>query len=88
MRNKQIDLDTQKFLKGQDDKFNVDAAKIQQGQEKLDQQWRDLELKHHKMEDDFNLKSVEMQAKFKIEVGKMLQANQQSHENKDDIQQQ
>lgn len=83
LRNKQIDLDTQKFLKGQDDKFNVDAAKIQQGQEKLDQQWRELELKHHKMEDEFTLKAIEMQAKFKIEVSKMLQ----SHENKGDIQQ-
>lgn len=33
-----LQLDAQKFLKGQGDKFNVDAAKIQQGQQKLDQQ--------------------------------------------------
>ena len=38
LRNKQIDLETQKFLKGQDDKFNLEAAKISQGQQKIDLQ--------------------------------------------------
>jgi len=33
-----LQFDVQKFLKGQDDKFNVDAAKIDQGQQKLDLQ--------------------------------------------------
>lgn len=87
LRNKQIDLDTQKFLKGQDDKFNVDAAKIQQGQEKLEQGWVDLSQKSHKMEDDFRLKMIELQGKFEIEVGKMLQSGNQHNENKADIQQ-
>jgi len=34
----------QKFLKGQDDKFNVDAAKIQQGERKLDQEQEKIQL--------------------------------------------
>ena len=33
-----LQFDVQKFLKGQDDKFNVDAANIQQGQQKIDLQ--------------------------------------------------
>lgn len=32
-----LQFDVQKFIKGQDDKFNIDAAKIQQGQEVIDQ---------------------------------------------------
>ncbi len=31
-----LQFDVQKFVKGQDDKFNVDAAKIEQGQQALD----------------------------------------------------
>ena len=34
----------QKFLKGQDDKFNVDAAKIDQGQQKLDLQTQQQQI--------------------------------------------
>jgi len=79
LRNKVIDLDTQKFLKGQDDKFNVDAAKIQQGQEKLEQGWADLELKAHKMEGDFTLKMNEIEARFNVEVGKIIQSGHQSN---------
>lgn len=37
LENKVIDLDTQKFLRAGEDKFNVEAAKIDQGQQKLDQ---------------------------------------------------
>jgi len=36
LRDKQLDLDVQKFLKGQDDKFNVDAANISLNLEKQD----------------------------------------------------
>jgi hypothetical protein len=36
LRNKQIDLDTQKFLATKDDKFDLDAAKINQNQQALD----------------------------------------------------
>jgi len=82
LRNKVIDLDTQKFLKGQDDKFNVDAAKIQQGQEKLEQGWVDLGQKLHKMEDDFALKMREIEARFSIEAGKMIQSEHQNNHKK------
>jgi len=44
LQNKQIDLETQKFIKGQDDKFNVDAAKITQGQQKLDQEQQKIDI--------------------------------------------
>lgn len=44
LQNKQIDLDTQKFIKGQDDKFNVDAAKITQGQQKLNQEQQKIDI--------------------------------------------
>lgn len=71
-------FDVQKFLKGQDDKFNVDAAKIQQGQEKLDQGWADLEIKFHKIEDDFNVKIIEIKAKFDTELNKQLHDTDES----------
>jgi len=38
LNREQLQFEVQKFLKGQDDKFNVDAAKIQQGQQKIDLQ--------------------------------------------------
>ena len=38
LRNRVIDLDTQKFLREKDDKYNVDAATIQQNQQKIDLQ--------------------------------------------------
>jgi len=37
IRDKQVDLDTQKFLLEKEDKLNVAAAKLQQGDRKLDQ---------------------------------------------------
>ena len=45
LENKQIDLDTQKFLRAGEDKFNVEAAKIDQGQQKLDQGQQQIDLK-------------------------------------------
>lgn len=36
--NKKVDLETQKFIKSQDDKLNVAAATIDQGQQKIDLQ--------------------------------------------------
>jgi hypothetical protein len=63
LKNKVIDLDTQKFIKGQDDKFNVDAAKIQQGQQKLDMEaskqefnamMQTMQLKNQEMNDSIN----------------------------------
>jgi len=37
LEQQKLQLDSQKFLKGQDDKFNVAAANIDQGQQKIDQ---------------------------------------------------
>lgn len=37
LKGQELELDVQKFMREKDDKFNVEAAKIQQGQEKLDQ---------------------------------------------------
>jgi hypothetical protein len=63
LKNKVIDLDTQKFIKGQDDKFNVDAAKIQQGQQKLDMEaskqefnamMQTMQLKNQELNDSIN----------------------------------
>ena len=68
LRNKQIDLDTQKFLKGQDDKFNVDAAKIQQGQQKLDQ---DAMNKAN----DLALKLTELEMKFQQQLDSQVTEN-------------
>ncbi|MBL4622914.1 MAG: hypothetical protein JKY89_10990, partial [Immundisolibacteraceae bacterium] len=36
LEREKLQFDVQKFVKGQDDKFNVDAAKIDQGQQKID----------------------------------------------------
>jgi len=38
LENKKIELDTQKFIRAGEDKFNVEAAKIDQGQQKIDLQ--------------------------------------------------
>lgn len=68
LRNKVIDLDTQKFLKGQDDKFNVDAAKIQQGQQKLDQDALDKA-------NQLALKLTELEMKFQQELDNKVAEN-------------
>lgn len=63
LKNKIVDLDTQKFLKGQEDKFNIDAAKIQQGQQKLDMDaqkqefdamMQTMQLKNQELNDSIN----------------------------------
>ena len=63
-----LQFDVQKFVKGQDDKFNVDAAKIQQGQQKLDMETSrqeqiafmdQMKLEQQKLNDSFtNLKTM------------------------------
>jgi hypothetical protein len=45
LEREKLQLDAQKFVKGQDDKFNVDAAKITQGQQKIDLQAAQQEQK-------------------------------------------
>jgi hypothetical protein len=47
----------QKFLRQNDDKFNVDAAKIDQGQQKID-------LDTQKMMNDMNIKLAELEQKM------------------------
>jgi len=42
--NKKLEFEVQKFLKGQSDKFNVDAANIQQGKRKLDLQAQQMQI--------------------------------------------
>lgn len=46
LEREKLQFDVQKFLKGQDDKFNVDAAKIDQGQQKIDdeRQFKQIQL--------------------------------------------
>ena len=45
LENKKIDLETQKFIRAGDDKFNTDAAKIDQGQQSLDQKSQQMIIK-------------------------------------------
>jgi len=58
-----LQFDVQKFIKGQDDKFNVDAAKIQQGQQALDMKaqkdqfevlFKQQQIQQQKINDAFN----------------------------------
>jgi hypothetical protein len=57
LQRQQQDLDVQKFLRQNDDKFNVDAAKIDQGQQKID-------LDTQKMMNDMNIKLAELEQKM------------------------
>jgi len=57
LERQRLDLDAQKFIKGQDDKFNVDAATIQQGQQKID-------LQSQKQIHEMALKLTELEAKI------------------------
>lgn len=63
-----LQFDVQKFVKGQDDKFNVDAANIQQGQQKLD-------LQASKQMQEMALKLTELE----MQVGQQLNGEVQSN---------
>lgn len=69
LEREKVNLETQKFLKGQDDKLNVDAAKINQEQEKI-------ELQRQKQIDELALKLTE------LEVQQQQQLNAQVEQNK------
>jgi hypothetical protein len=56
LKDKQLDLDTQKFIRSNDDKNNVEAAKIQQGQQALDMKQRQLSLEEQAASIDQALK--------------------------------
>ena len=68
LEREKLQLDAQKFMKGQDDKFNVDAAKISQGQQKL-------ELDAQKMMNDFAMKLTELESKVGQQLNAEFEAN-------------
>ena len=68
LEREKLQLDAQKFIKGQDDKFNVDAAKISQGQQKL-------ELDAQKMMNDFAMKLTELESKVGQQLNAEFEAN-------------
>ena len=61
LRNRIVDLDTQKFLREKDDKYNVDLAKIQQGQTQLDQGQQKIDLQAQQQQFDTFLKQQQAQ---------------------------
>ncbi|WP_372857633.1 portal protein [Pseudoalteromonas sp.] len=61
LEREKLQLDAQKFLKGQDDKFNVDAAKITQGQQKLDLEAQKLALHQQQQQIENALKMQQQQ---------------------------
>ena len=77
LEREKLQLDAQKFMKGQDDKFNVDAAKISQGQQKL-------ELDAQKMMNDFALKLTELEVKLQQQLDAQYLANTKTVESTDD----
>jgi hypothetical protein len=68
LQRQQQDLDVQKFLRQNDDKFNVDAAKIDQGQQKLD-------LDAQKMINEMSLKLTDMEMKMGQQLNSEVAAN-------------
>ena len=68
LEREKLQLEAQKFLKGQDDKFNVDAAKINQGQQKLD-------LDAQKMMNDMARKLTELEAQVGQQLNGEVRAN-------------
>ncbi len=63
-----LQFDVQKFIKGQDDKFNVAAANIQQGQQKID-------LLANKQLNEMALKLTELEAKLGQQLNGEVMAN-------------
>jgi hypothetical protein len=63
-----LQLEVQKFLREKDDKYNVEAAKISQGQQRID-------LDTQKMINDFSLKLADLEAK----IGQQLDAQVKSN---------
>ena len=68
LEREKLQLDAQKFMKGQDDKFNVDAAKIQQGQQALDMQAQ-------KQMQEMALKLTELEMQVGQQLNGEVQAN-------------
>jgi hypothetical protein len=68
LQRQQQDLDVQKFLRQNDDKFNVDAAKIDQGQQKID-------LDAQKMINEMSIKLTDMEMKMGQQLNSEVAAN-------------
>ena len=68
LEREKLQLDAQKFMKGQDDKFNLAAAQIDQGQQKIDQATQ-------KMMNDMSLKLTELEAQVGQQLNSEVQAN-------------
>ena len=68
LEREKLQLDAQKFMKGQDDKFNLAAAQIDQGQQKIDQDTQ-------KMMNDMALKLTELEAQVGQQLNSEVQAN-------------
>ncbi len=68
LKTKQLELDAQKFIKGQDDKLNIAAATIDQGQQKIDNE-------NSKALAEFALKLAELEN----QVGKDMNAEVKSN---------
>jgi len=68
LKDKQLDLDTQKFIRAGQDKFNVEAAKIGQGATKLDQSQQSIDQKDQQMLIDAqqNQDKIDLQAREQV----------------------
>lgn len=61
LKNRELDLSVQKFLREKDDKNNVDAAKIQQGDRKLDQSEQKLLIDAQQAQDKLDMQAQAQQ---------------------------
>jgi hypothetical protein len=68
LRNRIIDLDVEKFLREKDDKYNVDAANIQQNQQKID-------IDYQKMINEFALKLTDLELKLNKQLDDQYKSN-------------
>ena len=68
LKNRTLDLDIQKFMREKDDKYNVEAAKIQQDQQKIDNDNADNQFKN----------AIEL-SKLELEAGRDLNAALQNN---------
>jgi hypothetical protein len=77
LEREKLQLDAQKFMKGQDDKFNLAAAQIDQGQQKIDQDTQ-------KMMNDMALKLTDLEMKFQQQLDAQFKANAETTDTTED----
>jgi len=68
LEQQKIELDVAKFQREKDDKYNVDAANIQQNQEKIDNAAKN-------QAQQLALKLTELELKFQTQLNKELEQN-------------